>query len=337
MEPLLAGIRDASLLGLQRLDLSGCGLEALPEEICRLSRLEELNLGGNSLRDLPEAFCALTSLRILFFLGNAVTTVPSVIGRLPALETLSFKSCKLSAVAPDCLPRSLRALILTSNAITALPRSIGTLTKLKKIMLAQNRLREVPEELSACTDLELIRLSNNELRAIPPALLRLPRLAWIALAGNPLAGAAPQVPVAELAMSDLEQGEHLGRGASGTVSKCYSKSLGRHVALKVFHAAAMISDGSPGGMRLCVRLSMCVLCVWSLCTLSLSLLCACAVCVRVLSHSAAHKRVERCPARACVAVMLGRSSTCWAPRLGAVVLCCHDRRAVSCYRFVEAH
>ena len=249
VQPLLAGIRDASLLGLQRLDLSGCGLEALPEEVCQLTKLEELNLGGNSLRDLPEAFCALVSLRVLFFLGNAFSTVPSVIGRLPALETLSFKSCKLTSIAHDSLPTSLRALILTSNAITALPRSIGTLTRLKKIMLAQNRLREVPEELCACADLELIRLSNNELRAIPPALLRLPKLAWIALAGNPLAGAAPEVPVNELAMADLEQGELLGKGASGTVFKCYSESLGRHVALKIFHAAAMISDGSPGRWR----------------------------------------------------------------------------------------
>ena len=45
--PLLAGIRDASLLGLRRLDLSGCGLETLPEEICSLRQLELLNLGGN--------------------------------------------------------------------------------------------------------------------------------------------------------------------------------------------------------------------------------------------------------------------------------------------------
>ena len=125
---LLAGIRarDASILGITDLDLTGCGLEELPTEVCELTRLEKLNLGGNNLADLPDAFSALVSLRILFFLGNAFRAIPAVIGRLPALETVSFKSCQLAAVGEDCLPTSLRALILTSNAITSLPTTVGS-------------------------------------------------------------------------------------------------------------------------------------------------------------------------------------------------------------------
>ena len=88
MAALLAGIRarDASILGITDLDLTGCGLEELPTEVCELTRLEKLNLGGNNLADLPDAFSALVSLRILFFLGNAFRAIPAVIGRLPALE-----------------------------------------------------------------------------------------------------------------------------------------------------------------------------------------------------------------------------------------------------------
>ena len=64
MAALLAGIRarDASILGITDLDLTGCGLEELPTEVCELTRLEKLNLGGNNLADLPDAFSALVSL-----------------------------------------------------------------------------------------------------------------------------------------------------------------------------------------------------------------------------------------------------------------------------------
>ena len=44
--PLLAGIRDASLLGLRRLDLQGCGLETLPEEVCQVL-LDECHLDAD--------------------------------------------------------------------------------------------------------------------------------------------------------------------------------------------------------------------------------------------------------------------------------------------------
>ena len=49
---LFAGMRDGTLAatGLTRLDLSGCAIERLPDEIATCASLEFLSLGKNPLR-----------------------------------------------------------------------------------------------------------------------------------------------------------------------------------------------------------------------------------------------------------------------------------------------
>ena len=87
---LFAGMRDGTLAatGLTRLDLSGCAIDRLPDEIATCASLEFLSLGKNPLRSLPETFHGLVNLRVLFFLGCHFTEVPVVIGRLPRLFML---------------------------------------------------------------------------------------------------------------------------------------------------------------------------------------------------------------------------------------------------------
>eukprot|EP00962_Isochrysis_galbana_P012972 scaffold3694_cov104-Isochrysis_galbana.AAC.4 len=89
-------------------------------------------------------------------------------------------------------------------------------------MLANNRLTALPEEMRACQCLELVRLSDNRLTKLPDGLLiGLPKLAWVALAGNPCVTAArPGVALPpEIAISELEMKEEIGRGAGGTVHR----------------------------------------------------------------------------------------------------------------------
>jgi Leucine-rich repeat (LRR) protein len=234
--------------GAKELDWSNRGLRSLPSGIGGLIHLEKWNLAGNLLEDLPDELSQLGSLRTLFFLNNRFTRIPPVVGRLPNLFMLSFKSNRLEAIAEDALPPSLGWLILTDNRLAALPAVLGRLPRLRKLMLASNQLTSLPD-IGGLAALELVRLSDNRLHEVPAGLLALPRLAWVALAGNrfpPLPRDAVAAALAAappgLQAKDLEMGEKLGEGASGTVFAA-TDAHGGAVAVKVFKAAS--SDGRP--------------------------------------------------------------------------------------------
>uniref|UniRef100_A0A7S0DYP3 Protein kinase domain-containing protein n=1 Tax=Hanusia phi TaxID=3032 RepID=A0A7S0DYP3_9CRYP len=237
-------IRKGGFNKLRKLDLTGCLLNELPAEICRLRSLEMLNLGNNSLSDLPQTFENLVSLKILFFLGNQFSVIPAVLGKLTSLEILSFKGNKLIDLGEN-LPVSLKSLVLTDNLLKSLPSSIGKLTDLQKIMLSNNKLSSLPAELALCKKLELIRLSKNELKAIPKDIFDLPSLAWFAVGSNPMTPPVPSIRVPEQTVDQFEIFERLGKGASGKVYRAMMKETKEEVAIKFFHKFNAISDGSP--------------------------------------------------------------------------------------------
>lgn len=243
---LLESIRNGGQQNLTSLDLSGCSLSSLPEEVLLLKDLQTLNLGDNTLSSLPAGIGALVSLRVLFFLRNSFSSLPPSLASLPSLETLSFKENKLSSLEPSHLPRSLRALILTSNRLSSIPPGLSGLPNLLKLMVAQNRLESLPADLHECKKLELLRAANNHLTHIPPSLWAMPALAWVALSGSPAMAQPPRLRDPPLKMDDFEVGAQIGQGASGKVYKTKLKAPPHTpVALKVFHEADTISDGSP--------------------------------------------------------------------------------------------
>ena len=265
---LFAGMRDGTLAatGLTRLDLSGCAIERLPDEIATCASLEFLSLGKNPLRSLPETFSGLVNLRVLFFLGCDFTEVPAVIGRLPRLYMLSFKANKLERVPEGAVPKSVCWLILSDNRLAALPRCVGECVGMRKLLLAGNRLTNagLPDTMRNLCDLELVRLADNRLEKIPEWLLRHPKLAWLALAANPctepFAAAARRrcddtrsaddafdVPEVSWASLDVDPAATpLGKGASGEVFASRRGGVdGGVAAVKVYAHAAKTSDGRP--------------------------------------------------------------------------------------------
>ena len=266
---LFAGMRDGTLAatGLTRLDLSGCGIDRLPDEIATCASLEFLSLGKNPLRSLPETFDGLVNLRVLFFLGCHFTEVPAVIGRLPRLYMLSFKANRLERVPEGAVPKSVCWLILSDNRLAALPRCVGACVGMRKLLLAGNRLTNegLPESMRNMRDLELVRLADNRLEKIPEWLLTHPKLAWLALAANPatepFAAAARRrcrdgsseethafdVPEVSWASLDVDPAAPpLGKGASGEVFASRGGGAGGGVAaVKVYAHAAKTSDGRP--------------------------------------------------------------------------------------------
>jgi len=237
----LEQLRNGSLAGSRRLDLS-CGLRAMPPEVFDLAdSLEVLNLSGNQLSDLPIDLPRLHRLKVIFCSDNDFTHLPEVLGACPRLEMVGFKANRIAQVSPQALPPRLRWLILTDNALVHLPDALGERPALQKLMLAGNRLGALPDSLAQAQQLELVRLAANGLTQLPSWLCRLPRLAWVALAGNPMGWTVPApAPLPSVPWRRLRVGARLGEGASGHI-----------------HEAQVVSDnGDEGGDEAALALKL---------------------------------------------------------------------------------
>lgn len=254
---MLQALREGRLQGITRLDLRGCHLTDLPVEVLTLAdTLEVLDVSNNALTALPQSLCRLTRLHTLFASNNRFTALPPVLGRLPALDTLGLKANQIADVPAAALAPTLRWLILTDNAIPRLPDTLAECVGLQKLMLAGNRLHRWPRGLHRLQRLELLRLSANHFEqiehALPDDLLALPRLAWLAHAGNPFSAAdeariRAASPARPVAWSELQLQTLLGEGASGHIHAAHwtpGQGDGQDVAVKLFKGA-VTSDGLP--------------------------------------------------------------------------------------------
>jgi len=250
-------LRAGELQGSTHLDLRGCGLSVLPDEVLALAdTLEVLDVSGNALVSLPDELAQLSRLHTVFASSNRLTALPPVLGRLPLLDTLGVKANRIEDVPPQALSPTLRWLILTDNRITALPSNLTDCTRMQKLMLAGNRLRRLPAGMGRLQRLELLRVSANHFEqvedALPDEVLALPRLAWLAHAGNPFSAAREQAAhrrtaTAPIPWAELQLGAMLGEGASGHIHAARwqpAEGPAEDVAVKLFKGA-VTSDGLP--------------------------------------------------------------------------------------------
>ncbi|MCK2056041.1 leucine-rich repeat-containing protein kinase family protein [Methylobacterium sp. 37f] len=246
-QDLLAALRRGDCAGATALRFPP-GLTTFPREILDLGdSLERLDLSGSALTALPEDFGRLRRLRVLFCSGNRFTRLPPVLGDCPALSQVGFRGTGLVEVPGEALPPALRWLTLTDNQIATLPDALGQRPMLQKLMLSGNRLRRLPDSLEGAANLELVRLAANRLEALPPWLATLPALAWTSYAGNPVADEPVLPAVPAVAWGELEPGARLGEGTSGRVHRALWRRDGGAadaVALKLFKGT-MTSDGLP--------------------------------------------------------------------------------------------
>ncbi|MDA3840327.1 MAG: leucine-rich repeat domain-containing protein [Patescibacteria group bacterium] len=107
------------------LDLSGQGLEKLPEYVLGMRDLKELNLSDNNLEGaLPSQIGKLKNLEKLNVSNNDMTGIPAEIGQLEKLEELNY----------------------ANNEITGLPLELAKLKNLKEFNLSGNDYSEYDME-----------------------------------------------------------------------------------------------------------------------------------------------------------------------------------------------
>ncbi|XP_058185531.1 disease resistance protein RPV1-like isoform X2 [Rhododendron vialii] len=145
---------------LKELNLDGCHLLYLPEEIGNLISLQTLDLAKNTLSILPDGICNLICLKRLHLEENNVSNLPSGIGRLTSLESL----------------------YLSRNSLCTLPDTIGKLSCLKYLLVGNNKLSHLPSEIGDLESLErLVLEGNNGFRALPESICKLVRLRYLDL------------------------------------------------------------------------------------------------------------------------------------------------------------
>lgn len=107
--------------GEKALDLSGSGLNKIPDSVFDQTDLEELDVSDNNLTGAIQAeIRKLSNLRVLIASNNLMTGVPAEIGQLQKLEILD----------------------LSNNKLTGLPNELGNLKNLEMLDLSGNDYSE---------------------------------------------------------------------------------------------------------------------------------------------------------------------------------------------------
>jgi len=206
---------------IRRLDLSGCSIEVLPEELALLTELIVLNLSNNQLKQLPKSLKSLTRLTNLDIRRNNFHALPevlaemrlgslnasandiediSVLSHCPGLRVCDLSLNKLSSM--DLLfakENDLRTLNLSGNFLKSIPDELTCLDGLQRLNLSQNMISEIPQSLSKMHELIDLNLADNSISRIDHAFFTLP-LEDINLSVN---------AIEHLALGGLEELEYL--------------------------------------------------------------------------------------------------------------------------------
>ena len=170
---------------VQDLLLEDKGIEVLPAEIGKLTKLKLLNLNDNSIEVLPTEIEALTSLRDLYLRKNNLSTFPSEIGRLQNLVRLWAEGNKIASLPPEIGELGkLSQLILPANQLKNLPSEIINLDALTILWLIENTLEELPDQIGQLSNLRRLSLNNNQLTSLPESMGSLTRLEYLDIRKN---------------------------------------------------------------------------------------------------------------------------------------------------------
>jgi hypothetical protein len=110
-----------TLTGLRFLEISSCGLRALPAEIARLTRLESLKLGFNALEALPPEIGTLPNLETLIVYRNELRTVPAELAALPKLRMLYASNNRIDSLPPELDALAGKSVSFDNNLLATAP------------------------------------------------------------------------------------------------------------------------------------------------------------------------------------------------------------------------
>ncbi|CAG0884950.1 unnamed protein product [Darwinula stevensoni] len=205
--------------GVQRspeaVDLSGHGLDCLPEGLFQCPKLTSLDLSRNCLKDPPRGsgfpgralgdLQQLQRLRTLSLSGNALEGFPESLSSLHRLAALDLSFNRIRSLPEDVGKLiSLQELNLQSNQLETLPAGLSALSNLKRLCLNWNRFKEFPDVLQHLKSLEKLDLEGNELETILD-FPSLESLKWLNASLNDLKGHLVLTQFSSLSYCDVSR------------------------------------------------------------------------------------------------------------------------------------
>jgi len=168
---------------IKRLDLSGQGLDSLPDALGLLSDLVVLNLANNKLTELPQTFTSLKKLNNLDLRRNRFEKLPSLLRTLN-LGSLNLSGNDLNDVSGLAHCSGLRVCDLSFNNLSSLKEGFAKDNALRTLNLSGNFFKEIPASLKELSGLERLNLSQNMLSEVSDTLSGLDELLVINLSDN---------------------------------------------------------------------------------------------------------------------------------------------------------
>jgi len=177
-----------TVTSLNFLEISKCGLQALPHGVSQLTSLSNLVLHGNSLRVVPDSIGHLSRLKFLDLSSNELESLPPSFGELQELQTLNVSSNRITELVDPRAMVNLHILDVSHNCLTELPNGIccSQLSLLSTILANNNELDSLPEDLFELPSLKLLDVTANKLTEIPPSLSESAKLKELKFGSNPL-------------------------------------------------------------------------------------------------------------------------------------------------------
>jgi len=223
--PLPSSVGD--LVHLQVLDLHSNGIDALPQELGRLSKLKRLNVADNRLSTIP--FEAIFDLPLIEIIASSNrlngSLFPQNVIQIPHLQVLDVSTNALIDISEHKvdMPR-LQTLNISNNRVAALP-DVSTWQALVNLNVEENKISAFPEGFTHLQNLENADFSNNSLLQIDPAIANMHKLIQLRIVNNPIRERRlMRITVTELKaemqerLNAISQADVMGRAASPTTS-----------------------------------------------------------------------------------------------------------------------
>lgn len=186
LEIILLAERD---INCKSLNLSGLGLEYLPQELFALSdKIESIDLSNNRLNKIPEKFLEFVKLKSTpwnngFKIdGNYIKYSRSYDGQ-PPIELIKHLinkqkeiSLKVEKSINENKKNQIPELYLDGQEIFELPRNLWELKHLQLLDISNNNLVALPPEIEKLENLQILDISHNQLITLPFEITNLKKL-----------------------------------------------------------------------------------------------------------------------------------------------------------------
>lgn len=222
---IIEKIKAAELLRAESLDLSGFGLQEIPELVYELDWLKELDISNNSLKRLPSLLKRLKKLEVLKASSNQFQSIPNAITSLFRLKKLYIDNNEISTISTDISDLSELVLLdLNYNKLNEFPTSLTQLPALEILKISNNSLRSLPDSISFLKRLKTLDLSFNQLQELPESITKIDDLNQLQLHGNSLTN-----PPIEIANQGLEAIAHYFKA----LAEKEERKSGKHYLLMI--------------------------------------------------------------------------------------------------------